>query len=80
MSETEVTEWLKLFQLGGNAGIIVLAIIAVRVARWFLDALKAIVDTQQKNHAETLAGQEEIKRAIVAIKPQTEELFRARGG
>lgn len=80
MPETEVAEWLKLFQLGGNAGIVVLAIIAVRVAGAFLKALRDIVDTANKNHAETLAGQEQIKRAIVSIKPSTEEIFRSRAG
>lgn len=80
MPDTEVTEWLKLFQLGGNAGIIVLAIIAVRVAGAFLSALKEIVVTLIKNHAEVLAGQEQIKRAIVAIHPKAEEIFRSKAG
>lgn len=80
MQDAEVAEWLKLFQLGGNAGIVVLAIIAVRVAGAFLKALHAITDTLNKNHAETLAGQEQIKRAIVSIKPATEEVFRSRAG
>lgn len=78
MGDAEVAQWLKLFQLGGNAGIIVLAIIAVRVAKLFLDALRAIVTTAEENHKETIAGQEEIKRGIVALKPETAELFRSR--
>lgn len=80
MNETEVAEWIKLFQVGGNAGIIGLFIIAVRVAGAFLKALRDIVETQNKNHAEVIASQEDIKRAIVAIRPQTEEIFRQRAG
>lgn len=79
MSDAEVTEWLKLFQVGGNAGIIVLAVIAVRVAAAFLKALTGIVDTMNANHAKVIQGQEDIKRAIVSIRPQTEEIFRQRG-
>lgn len=80
MPDAEVAEWVKLFQVGGNAGIVVLAIIAVRVAGAFLKALNGIVDTLNKNHAETVAGQEQIKRAIVSIKPSTEQIFRERAG
>lgn len=80
MSETEVAEWVKLLQVGGNAGIIVLTIIAVRVAQAFLKAMRDLVVTQQENHAETIAGQEQIKRAIVSIRPQTEEIFRSKTG
>lgn len=78
MSETEVTEWLKLLQGGANAGIIVLTIIAVNVARWFLKAMTAIVDTMNANHVKTTAQMEDIKRAMVAINPKADEIFRQR--
>lgn len=73
----EVNGWLELLKGGGNAALIVLAIIAVRVATAFLGALKGIVDTMNKNHAETVANQEAIKRAIVARDPASERFFAA---
>lgn len=71
----EVTGWLEVLKGGGNAAIIVLAIIAVRVATAFLKALTGITETMNKNHAETVANQEAIKRAIVSRDPQTERYF-----
>lgn len=76
MSETEVGEWLKLLQGGGSAGIIVLALLAIKVANRFLGALEKIVTTQNTQHAAVLAGQESIKRAIVASNPRAEAIFR----
>lgn len=80
ISPAEATEWIKLFQLGGNAGIMVLAIFAIKIGTAFLAALRGVIDTQQKNHAEVIAGQEQIKRAIVAINPGTENVFRTKQG
>lgn len=71
----EVNGWLELLKGGGNAAIIVLAIVAVRVAQAFLKALNGITDTMQKNHAETVANQEAIKRAIVARDPRANDYF-----
>lgn len=76
MSENEVAEWLKLLQGGGSAGIIVLAILAMKVANRFLAALDKIVTTQAEHHADVIAGQESIKRAIVAGNPRAEKIFR----
>ncbi len=67
--------WLELLKGGGNVAIIALAVIAVNVAKAFLGALKDIVETLQKNHAETLAGQEQIKRAIVSRDPASAKFF-----
>lgn len=67
--------WIELLKGGGNAAIIVLAILGVRVATAFLAALKGVVDTMTKNHAETIAGQEQIKRAIVARDPGSAKFF-----
>lgn len=78
MSGAEVTEWLKLFQVAGNAGIVVLTIIAVNVARAFLKALRDIVDTMQANQIKTVAALEDIKRAMVAINPRAETIFQQR--
>ena len=80
MSDAEIAEWVKLLNAGGNAGIIVLCFIAVKVASAFLSALKSIVTTMQENHAAEIAGQEDIKRAIVALDPKTAALFRKVGG
>lgn len=79
MNETEVAEWVKLLQVGGNAGIIVLTIIASKVAAAFLSALRGIRDDAAKHHAEVLAGQEDIKRSLVALNPASEQMFRKRG-
>jgi hypothetical protein len=65
MSETEMSEWIKLLQGGANAGIIVLTIVAINVARAFLAELRAI-----------RRGQEAIRLAIVAGNPKAEEIFR----
>lgn len=78
MTDTEVTEWLKLLQGGGNAGIIVLTIIAVKVARAFLAALRDIKDEQTKTRVQLTAGQEDIKRALVARDPQLAAMFARR--
>lgn len=67
--------WIELLKGGGNAAIIVLAILGVKVAGAFLTALRGIVETLTKNHAEVIAGQEQIKRAIVARDPTTAKLF-----
>lgn len=71
----EVNGWLELLKGGGNAAIIVLAIVAVRVAQAFLKALNGITETMNKNHAESVANQEAIKRAIVSRDPATERFF-----
>ncbi len=71
----EVNGWLELLKGGGNVAIIVLAIVAVRVAQAFLKALNGITETMLKNHAETVANQEAIKRAIVARDPATSRFF-----
>lgn len=71
----EVAGWLEVLKGGGNAAIIVLAIIAVKVAQSFLKALTGITDTMNKNHAESVANQEAIKRAIVSRDPATERYF-----
>jgi hypothetical protein len=71
----EVSGWLEVLKGGGNAAIIVLAIIAVRVAQVFLKALGGIVETMNKNHAESVANQEAIKRAIVSRDPGAERFF-----
>lgn len=71
----EVAGWLEVLKGGGNAAVIVLAIIAVKVAAAFLKALNSITETMLKNHAETVANQEEIKRAIVSRDPATERFF-----
>lgn len=71
----EVAGWLEVLKGGGNAAVIVLAIIAVKVAAAFLKALNGITETMLKNHAETVANQEEIKRAIVSRDPATERFF-----
>lgn len=76
MSETEVGEWLKLLQGGGNAAIIGLVLIAIRVAGKFLAALEKLYVAQQENHAENTANLESIKRAIVAGNKNAEEIFR----
>lgn len=78
MSETEAAEWLKLLQGGANAGIICLVLIALKVAKAFLDALRDIRTELAALRAEVIAGQEDIKRGIVAIKPSTEPLFAER--
>lgn len=75
MSETEIAEWLKLLAGGGNAAIIVLAMLAIKVANAFLAGLRALRDDGAKQHAELIAGQEEIKRAIVAGNPRAQEIF-----
>jgi sensor histidine kinase regulating citrate/malate metabolism len=67
--------WLELLKGGGNAAVIVLAILGVKVAQAFLSALKGIVETMTKNHAEQLASQEQIKRAIVARDPASAKFF-----
>jgi len=69
------TNWLELLKGGGNVAIIALAVIAVNVAKAFLAALKDIVETMTKNHSETIAGQEQIKRAIVARDPGAAKFF-----
>lgn len=69
------TSWLELLKGGGNAAIIVLAIIAVKVATAFLGALRDVVATMLKNHAEVMSGQEKIKRAIVARDPTLAKVF-----
>lgn len=71
----EVNGWLELLKGGGNAAIIVLAIVAVRVAQAFLKALNGITETMNKNHAESVANQEAIKRAIVSRDPSAERIF-----
>lgn len=71
----EMVSWLELLKGGGNAAVIVLAIIAIRVAQAFLKALTGITETMQKNHAETVANQEAIKRAIVSRDPPAERYF-----
>lgn len=76
MSESEVGEWLKLLQGGGNAAIIGLVLIAIRVAGKFLAALEKIANQSAEQHAEVIAGQEQIKRAIVAGNKAAEEIFR----
>jgi hypothetical protein len=65
MSENEAGEWIKLLQGGANAGIIVLTIVAINVARAFLAELRAL-----------RRGQEAIRLAIVASNPKAEEIFR----
>jgi hypothetical protein len=65
VSENEAGEWLKLLQGGGNAAIIVLAIVAINVAKAFLAELRAL-----------RRGQEAIKLAIVAGNPRAEEVLR----
>ncbi len=64
MTPAEGTEWLRLLQGGGNAAIIVLAIVAMNVARAFLAELRAL-----------RRGQEAIRLAIVAGNPKAEEIF-----
>ena len=73
--EPDVTNWLELLKGGGNAAIVVLAVIAVKVANRFLDALRDITTTMEKNHAEVIASQESIKRAAVASNPATAKIF-----
>ncbi len=67
--------WIELLKGGGNAAVIVLAIIAVKVASAFLGALKGIVEKMDANHSETIAGQEQIKRAIVSRDPPSAKFF-----
>ncbi len=71
----EFAGWLELLKGGGNAAVIVLAIVAVRVAQAFLKALNGITETMQRNHAESVANQEAIKRAIVSRDPSAERIF-----
>lgn len=75
MSDIEVGEWLKLLQGGGNAAVIGLVFIAFRVATRFLNALDKITTTLAEQHAGVIAGQEAIKRAIVAGNPKAEAIF-----
>lgn len=67
--------WIELLKGGGNAALITLAVIAVKVANAFLAALKEITTTLTKNHAEIVAGQEQIKRAIVAFDARSAKTF-----
>lgn len=76
----EISGWLELLKGGGNAAVIVLAIIAVKVAQAFLKALTGITETMQRNHAETVANQEQIKRAIVARDPYAARAFESPKG
>lgn len=66
MTDSEALEWLKLLQAGGNAGIIVLVLIAIKVANAFLAELRKLN-----------RGQEAIRLAIVARDPKAAETFRA---
>jgi hypothetical protein len=66
---------LKLLQGGGNAAIIGLVLIAIRVANRFLTALEKIATQHAEDHAEVVATQEAIKRAIVAGNPKAERVF-----
>lgn len=76
MTETEAAEWFKLLQAGGNAGIIVLAMIAIKVANKFLDRMDRLIEENQQTREQLKAGQEQIKLAIVAGNPKLEERFR----
>lgn len=78
MSDAEIGQWVKLLQVGGNAGIIVLTIIAVKVAQAFLAELRGIKDEQTKTRVALTAGQEDIKRALVARDPQLAPMFERR--
>lgn len=80
MSETEVGEWVKLFQVGGNAGIIVLTIIAVKVANAFLAKLDKVAQEQVATRTEIRGDLEDIKRAMVANNPAVAPMFDRRAG
>ena len=75
MNETEVGEWFKLLQGGGNVAIMALVFIASRVAKRFLDALDKIVATHQANHEENTGNVERIERAIIARDPKAAAIF-----
>jgi hypothetical protein len=71
----DASNWIELLKGGGNAALITLAIIAVKVANRFLAALDAITKTMTENHADVIASQEQIKRAIVSINPRAARHF-----
>lgn len=72
----EDANWItELLKGGGNAAIIVLCIIATKVANKFLEKLEAIVTALNNNHAENLSEIEAVKRAIIFKDPEKARFF-----